>query len=158
MLIGQAAPNDSSLYCCVFLSSNLMSWSSKRQYTLSRFSVQAEYRGVANEVAETFWLQNLLWELHSPLYYAIIVYCDNVGTVFLSSNPVQHQQMKHIEIEIHFVRIRLLQDRFAFCMYLHTISISIFWSRVFRPHCLMNFGQVLLFCVISLQLWGLLVA
>ncbi|GJW61051.1 ribonuclease H-like domain-containing protein [Tanacetum coccineum] len=35
---------------------------------------------------------------------ATIVYCDNVSAVYLSSNPVQHQRTKHIEIDIHFVR------------------------------------------------------
>ncbi|GJX83735.1 ribonuclease H-like domain-containing protein [Tanacetum coccineum] len=45
---------------CVFLGNNLLSWSSKRQYTLSRSSAEAEYRGVANAVAETSWLRNLL--------------------------------------------------------------------------------------------------
>ncbi|GJS49663.1 ribonuclease H-like domain-containing protein [Tanacetum coccineum] len=33
---------------CVFLGDNLHSWSAKRQYTLSRSSDEAEYRGVAN--------------------------------------------------------------------------------------------------------------
>nr|GEW16920.1 ribonuclease H-like domain-containing protein [Tanacetum cinerariifolium] len=35
---------------------------------------------------------------------ATLVYCDNVSAVYLSSNPVQHQRTKHIEIDIHFVR------------------------------------------------------
>ncbi|GKC11795.1 ribonuclease H-like domain-containing protein [Tanacetum coccineum] len=33
---------------CVFLGDNLLSWSAKRQHTLSRSSAKAEYRGVAN--------------------------------------------------------------------------------------------------------------
>ncbi|GKD00115.1 ribonuclease H-like domain-containing protein, partial [Tanacetum coccineum] len=45
---------------CVFLGNNLLFWSSKRQPTLSRSSAEAEYRGVANDVAETCWLRNLL--------------------------------------------------------------------------------------------------
>ncbi|GJR54813.1 ribonuclease H-like domain-containing protein [Tanacetum coccineum] len=60
--------------------------------------------GVANAVAETCWLRNLLRELHTPLATATLVYCDNVSAVYLSSNPVQHQRTKHIEIDIHFVR------------------------------------------------------
>ncbi|GJT99297.1 ribonuclease H-like domain-containing protein [Tanacetum coccineum] len=89
---------------CVFLGDNLLSWSAKRQVTLSRSSAEAEYRGVANVVAETAWLRNLLLELHAPLSTATLVYCDNVSAVYLSTNPVQHQRTKHIEIDIHFVR------------------------------------------------------
>ncbi|GJY97832.1 ribonuclease H-like domain-containing protein [Tanacetum coccineum] len=65
---------------------------------------EAEYRGVANVVAETAWLHNLLHELHSPLSTATLVYCDNISAVYMSANPVQHQRTKHIEIDIHFVR------------------------------------------------------
>nr|GEX30199.1 ribonuclease H-like domain-containing protein [Tanacetum cinerariifolium] len=86
-----------------------------RQFTISCSSAEAEYRGVANAVAETCWLRNLLLELHTPLSTATLVYCDNVSAVYLFSNPVQHQRTKHIEIDIHFVgdlvftgRIRVL--------------------------------------------------
>nr|GEY86925.1 ribonuclease H-like domain-containing protein [Tanacetum cinerariifolium] len=89
---------------CVFLGNNLLFWSVKRQPTLSRSSAEAEYHGVANAVAETCWLRNLLRELHTSLSSATLVYCDNVSVVYLSSNPVQHQHMKHIKIDIHFVR------------------------------------------------------
>ncbi|GKB74529.1 ribonuclease H-like domain-containing protein [Tanacetum coccineum] len=89
---------------CVFFGNNLLSWSSKRQHTLSRSSVEARYWGVANVVAETAWLRNLLRELHTPLLVATLMYCDNVSAVYLSANPVQHQRTKHIEIDIHFVR------------------------------------------------------
>nr|GEV41856.1 ribonuclease H-like domain-containing protein [Tanacetum cinerariifolium] len=64
----------------------------------------SEYRGVANVVAETCWLRNLLRELHKPLSSATLVYYDNVSVVYLSSNPVQYQRTKHIEINMHFVR------------------------------------------------------
>ncbi|GKE71679.1 ribonuclease H-like domain-containing protein, partial [Tanacetum coccineum] len=76
----------------------------KRQPTLSHSSAEAEYRGVANAVAETCWLRNLLRGLHTPLCSATLVYCDNVSDVYLSWNPVQHQRTNHIEIDIHCVR------------------------------------------------------
>ncbi|GJU48219.1 ribonuclease H-like domain-containing protein [Tanacetum coccineum] len=88
---------------CVFLSDNLLSWSAKRQHTLSRSSAKAEYHGVANVVTETAWLRNLLRELHSPLSTATLVYCDNVSTIYMPANSVQHQRTKHIEIDIHFI-------------------------------------------------------
>ncbi|GJX57867.1 ribonuclease H-like domain-containing protein [Tanacetum coccineum] len=73
---------------CVFFGNNLLSWSSKCQLTLSRSSAEAEYRGVANDVVETCWLRNLLRELDTPLFSAMLVYCDNVSAVYLSCNPV----------------------------------------------------------------------
>ncbi|GJU29949.1 ribonuclease H-like domain-containing protein [Tanacetum coccineum] len=56
----------------------------------SRSSAEAEYRGVTNVVAETTWICNLLCELHTPLFTATLVYCDNVSAVYMSANPVQH--------------------------------------------------------------------
>nr|GEU83508.1 ribonuclease H-like domain-containing protein [Tanacetum cinerariifolium] len=67
------------------------------------FGRQPPVLGVANVVAEIAWLRNLLRELHSSLSDATLVYCDNVSTTYLSTNPVQHQRTKHIEIDIQFV-------------------------------------------------------
>ncbi|GKB99405.1 ribonuclease H-like domain-containing protein [Tanacetum coccineum] len=92
---------------CVFLGNNLLSWSFKRQYTFSRSTVKAKNCGVANAMHETSWLQKILQELHSPLHFGTVVYCDKVSAVYLSSSPMQHQCTKHIEIDIHFVRDRV---------------------------------------------------
>nr|GFC04338.1 hypothetical protein [Tanacetum cinerariifolium] len=72
--------------------------------TIYLVGAEAEYRGVANVVAETAWLRNLLRELHSLFSAATLVYYDNVSATYLSANPVQHQRTRHIEIDIHFVR------------------------------------------------------
>ncbi|XP_048637564.1 uncharacterized mitochondrial protein AtMg00810-like [Brassica napus] len=88
----------------IFLGDNLLSWSSKRQPTVSRSSAEAEYKGVANVVAETCYIRNLLLELGCPLTTATLVYCDNISAIYLSNNPVKHQRTKHVEIDIHFVR------------------------------------------------------
>nr|GEV42943.1 hypothetical protein [Tanacetum cinerariifolium] len=77
--VGCRVTRRSTFGYCVFLDDNLLSWSAKRQVTLSRSSAEVEYR-------------------------AILVYCDNVSAVYMSVNPVQHQRTKHIEIDIYFVR------------------------------------------------------
>ncbi|KAI3764159.1 hypothetical protein L2E82_14162 [Cichorium intybus] len=96
---------------CVYFGDNLISWSSKRQPTISRSSAEAEYRGVANVVSETCWIRNLMLELHIPQTTATLVFCDNVSTVYLSCNPVQHQRTKHIELDIHFVREKVARGQ-----------------------------------------------
>jgi histone deacetylase 1/2 len=88
----------------VFLGGALVSWSSKRQTTVSRSSAEAEYRGVANAVAECSWLRQLLGDLAFHIPKATVVYCDNISSVYMSRNPVHHRRTKHIEIDIHFVR------------------------------------------------------
>ncbi|GJW81368.1 ribonuclease H-like domain-containing protein [Tanacetum coccineum] len=55
----------------------------------------------------TFTCPNISYavqQLHTPLSSAMLVYCDNVSAVYLSSNLVQHQPTKYIEIDIHFVQ------------------------------------------------------
>jgi hypothetical protein len=89
---------------CVYLDDNLVSWSSKRQHTVSRSSAEAKYRDVANVVAEATWIRQLLHELHRPSPPATVVFRDNVSAVYMSTNPVQHQRTKHIEIDLHFIR------------------------------------------------------
>jgi hypothetical protein len=58
-------------------------------------------------MAEAYWLWQLLQELHAPLTKSTLVYCDNVNAVYLSTNPIQHQRTKHVEIDLHFVWERM---------------------------------------------------
>jgi hypothetical protein len=51
------------------------------------FTLSAEFKRVEGEVAQM-----------------CLVYYDNVSVVYLSTNPVQHQRTKHVEIDLHFVR------------------------------------------------------
>jgi hypothetical protein len=76
----------------------------KRQTIVSRSSAEAEYRAVANSVVEAIWLRQLLHELQAPPSRCTLVYCDNISAVYLSTNPIQHQCTKHVEIDLHFVR------------------------------------------------------
>jgi hypothetical protein len=89
----------------VFLGANLISWSARKQPTMSRSSTEAEY----NATAEMIWVQKLLQELgisHSPVAR---LWCDNLGAKYRSSNPVFHARTKHIEIDFHFVCERVAQ-------------------------------------------------
>jgi hypothetical protein len=74
----------------VFLGDNPVSWSAKRQNVVYRSSAEAEYRAVANGVAEATWLHQLLHELQAPSSRCTLVYCDNISAMYLSTNLVQH--------------------------------------------------------------------
>ncbi|XP_014660296.1 uncharacterized protein LOC106804189 [Setaria italica] len=83
---------------CIFLGNTLVSWSSKRQTTVSRSSAEAEYRAVANMAAGCCWLRSLLRELYVPVDKAMVIYCDNELAVYLSENPVHHWKTKHVSL------------------------------------------------------------
>ena len=91
----------------VFLGSNLVTWSSRKQQTVSRSSTEAEYKALANATAEIIWLQSLLGELGVYQSRAPTLWCDNLGATYLAANPVFHARTKHIEVDFHFVRERV---------------------------------------------------
>lgn len=60
---------------CVFLGDNLISWSAKKQTTVSRSSTEAEYRSLAHTAAELSWLQMLLHDLHISVPSTLVLWC-----------------------------------------------------------------------------------
>jgi histone deacetylase 1/2 len=95
----------------VYFGPNLISWSAKKQATVSRSSTEAEYKSVANATAEMIFLRSMLSELGVKLTQAPCLWCDNLGATNLSANPVFHARAKHIEIDFHFVRERVLKKQ-----------------------------------------------
>lgn len=93
---------------CVFFGKSLVSWSSKKQNVVSRSSTESEYRALANVACELTWIESLLKEIQFPLNHKTITWCDNIWASALESNPVFHARTKHIEIDQHFVRDKVL--------------------------------------------------
>jgi hypothetical protein len=93
----------------VFLGPDLISWSARKQATVSQSSTEAEYKAHANATAELMWVQKLLSVLKIRHQPAARLWCDNLGAKYLSENPVFHTRTKHIEIYYHFVRERVAQ-------------------------------------------------
>ncbi|XP_019090996.1 PREDICTED: uncharacterized protein LOC109128647 [Camelina sativa] len=88
----------------IYFGGSPVSWSSKKQRSVSRSSTEAEYRAVANTASELRWICHLLTELGITLPMVPVIYCDNIGATYLCANPVFHSKMKHVALDYHFVR------------------------------------------------------
>ncbi|KAB2631211.1 hypothetical protein D8674_008730 [Pyrus ussuriensis x Pyrus communis] len=96
----------------VYLGGNLISWSSRKQRSVSRSSTEAEYRAIVATTAELIWIQSLMRELGISLPTTPVVSCDNIRAMFYCANPVLHSRMKHIDIDFQFVRDRVTRGLF----------------------------------------------
>lgn len=106
---------------CIFLGSNLVSWSAKKQATVSRSSTEAEYRSLAHTAAELAWIGMLLNELSIVSPVPPTLWCDNISAMALASNPVFHSRSKHIEVDCHYVRQQVLAKKLVL-QYIPTID------------------------------------
>ncbi|XP_070672151.1 uncharacterized protein [Malus domestica] len=87
---------------------NLISWSAKKQATVTRSSTEAEYKSLANTAAEITWVCKILQDISFPLLKTLIIYCDNKSAIALAFNHVFHARTKHVEIDYHYIREKVL--------------------------------------------------
>ncbi|XP_022877089.1 uncharacterized protein LOC111395341 [Olea europaea var. sylvestris] len=72
----------------IYFGDNLVSWSSKKQPTVSHSSYEYEYRALALTASEVKWLQHLLRDLRVSHSSPPAILCDNQSSIFLAVNPV----------------------------------------------------------------------
>lgn len=92
----------------IFLGSNHISWSSRKQPTIAKSSSEAEYRALASLSTELIWYLHLLKFLNILLQAAPVIYCDNISSIYMATNPIVHNRSNHIEIDAHFIREKVV--------------------------------------------------
>ena len=64
---------------------------------------------MATTAVELYWLCQVLRDLGVFLPVPPKLWCDNVSALAIASNPVFHVRTKHIEVDYHFVREKVLR-------------------------------------------------
>lgn len=78
-----------------------MTWRTKKQYTVSLSSAEAEYRAMSEALKEFKWLKGLLASFGFAHSAPMKLFCDNKYALYIAANPVFHERTKHIERDYH---------------------------------------------------------
>lgn len=89
---------------CFSVCGNLVSWSSKKQSTVSISTCEAEYVAMSEATSQGLWISQVLRELQLIPDDSFDLSCDNEASIKAASNPCHHGPMKHINIKYHMVR------------------------------------------------------
>jgi hypothetical protein len=87
----------------VKLFGSVVSWSAKKQSTVSLSTCEAELYALCELTKEILWLRGLMSELGMQLSAPSTVHCDNQSTVVISKNGIKNERTKHIDVKYNFV-------------------------------------------------------
>ena len=90
-------------YCFIY-GGELISWSSKKQSSVSSSSTEPEYKAYYFATCETLWLIQLMRDLLNPLHQSITIFTNSQSAIALAKYPIYHTKAKHIDIAYHFRR------------------------------------------------------
>lgn len=75
---------------------------------MSKFSVEAEYKAMAIATCEVVWILYLLRDIQVDHNREALLFFDSQSTLHIGSNPVLHERTKHIRIDCHVIRDKVL--------------------------------------------------
>ncbi|KAJ2985252.1 hypothetical protein NUW54_g10210 [Trametes sanguinea] len=93
-----------------FLAGGPISWSSRKQRTVAKSSMEAEYMAASTATSEIAWLRALLTELGFPPIGPTVLHVDNQSAIASAHAQVSHARTKHIDIHYHYLRERITSN------------------------------------------------
>ena len=88
----------------VMLGNGPVSWSSKKQQTVSLSSTESEYNALSDTTREVAWLRQLLREMRAEQKGPTTIWEDNQQTIKWALDPMHHGRNKHLDVRLHYVR------------------------------------------------------
>ena len=88
----------------LYLGDCLVSWSSKKQPSVSLSTIEAKYIAATTCCTQVIWMRKTLEDIQVKYNELIPIFCDNTSAINISKNPVMHSKTKHIPIKFHFLR------------------------------------------------------
>jgi hypothetical protein len=101
--VGSISDRKSTSGCCFNLGSSMTSWQSRKQFSISLNTAEAEYLAACSSNCEAIWLRKLLTSLFDLEMEATVILSDNQSCIKMMENLVFHDKSKHIEIRYHHI-------------------------------------------------------
>jgi hypothetical protein len=87
-----------------------ISWMSKIQVVVALLTTEAEYMVATHASKEAIWLQRLCLGI-GLVQQVVRRDFDSHSAIFLVKNPTYHSKAKHIDIQYHFVRDMIEENK-----------------------------------------------
>ena len=88
-----------------------ITWQSRKQPTIALSTMEAEYMAESLAARQILWLRMVFAELGFHLAKPTTMNVDNKGAIDYSTNSVHHARTKHIDIQHHFVREKIISNQ-----------------------------------------------
>ncbi|WVZ52784.1 hypothetical protein U9M48_003806 [Paspalum notatum var. saurae] len=88
---------------CQLLGTSLVSWSSRKQASVSLSTTEAEYIAAASCCSQLLWMKATLSDF-GLRFGKIPLLVDSTSAISVAKNPVLHSRTKHIDVRFHFLR------------------------------------------------------
>ena len=103
---GDSTDRKSTMRYTYLLHGGAITWSTRKQQSVTTSTTEAEYIGLCNAAKEAVWLRNLLTSLGYKKYAAksIQISGDNQRSLKLVANPEIHSRSKYIDMQYYYMR------------------------------------------------------
>src|ERR1700752_1446474 len=95
----------------------VIDWFCKQQPVVALSSTEAEYYALGEAVKNALWFRHLLGESGFTINDPTLIHQDNQSTIAIALNPINHRNVKHINVRRHFLRDHLKRNdvTLAYC-------------------------------------------
>ncbi|WVZ63472.1 hypothetical protein U9M48_013099 [Paspalum notatum var. saurae] len=88
---------------CQLLGTSLVSWSSRKQASVSLSTTKRVHRLAASFLSRLLWMKATLSDF-GLRFGKIPLLVDSTYAIYVAKNPVLHSRTKHIDVRFHFLR------------------------------------------------------
>lgn len=121
-----------------FYKNCLVSWSSKKQCSVSLSSTESEYVAMSVAASEACWLINMLDDFNIKNVCPLNIMCDNQSAMMAASSD-SIKRLKHVDIRFHFVKELVKREKLKLMYVKSEDQIADMFTKPLRKESLLKF-------------------